>query len=143
MKKMLSTIVLGLTVLAAVSLTTGCSMFESDDSDSGSSSEILTALSTVVDGAVDVAAQVLADEGTQAMAIAAIQSYVNANVDDEEQAAMINQAVESMVPAIANAVATLADDDDSSDKNGLKGKALLDEIKAKIKNDLKEKLGIK
>lgn len=69
---------------------TGCNSFTTENS--------------VIAGAIDVATDVLTSDGSQALAIAAANSWIKDNIEDETQQQLAQQAVNAMIPAIADAI---------------------------------------
>lgn len=100
MKKFISISLVTL-FIAAISITfTGCST-------TGESTAIVAnTISNVFNSALTVAANILAADGTQQLAISAAESYIASVVNDPAQLETINQIIESAIPELANGIAS-------------------------------------
>ena len=103
MKKMMLMLV---TVIAFTGmLMTGCSLLSDS---SGTSDGTNAQIESLLNSALSAAATVLQNDGVQAAAIAAAEAYVAQSVDDPDQAAVYNSVIEASVPALADAIGSLA-----------------------------------
>ena len=105
-------------------LISGCS---SVNSESSSSAVELSAsiVENVFQTALTVAANILASDGTQQLAIAAAESYVASAVEDPTQLQAINSIIESAIPELADGIA-------STINSGVSSKAVLKKDKTQI-----------
>ena len=103
MKRLIS----GLLLAAGLLLFAGCNMFPSATA-TGTSNSGAVDLQSLYANALSAAATVLQNQGVQQAALAAAQAYVHQNVTDENQANLYNQALAAAIPALANAVGTMA-----------------------------------
>ena len=60
-----------------------------------------------VSTALETAAMVLASEGTQALAIAAAQSYITGQIEDSQAAQSLNLVVSQAIPQLANGISEI------------------------------------
>lgn len=102
----------------------GCS---SINSESSSSAVELSAsiVENVFQTALTVAANILASDGTQQLAIAAAESYVASAVEDPTQLQAINSIIESAIPELVDGIATTIN-------SGVSNKAVLKKEKIQI-----------
>ena len=57
--------------------------------------------------ALETAAMVLSSEGTQALAIAAAQSYITGQIEDPQAAQSLNLVVSQAIPQLANGISNI------------------------------------
>lgn len=60
-----------------------------------------------VSTALETAAMVLSSEGTQALAIAAAQSYITGQIEDPQAAQSLNLVVSQAIPQLANGISDI------------------------------------
>ena len=105
-------------------LHSGCSNVDSE-----SSSSVVELSTSVVENvfqtALTVAANILASDGTQQLAIAAAESYAASAVEDPTQLQAINSIIESAIPELADGIA-------STINSGVSSKAVLKKDKTQI-----------
>lgn len=104
MKKMM--LMLGAVIaFTGMMLMTGCSLLSNS---SGTSDGTNAQIESLLNSALSAAATVLQNDGVQAAAVAAAEAYVAQSVDDPDQAAVYNSVIEAAVPALADAIGSLA-----------------------------------
>lgn len=81
----------------------GCGPVAETSSNQASQQEFAQSL---ISNALKIGVAFLQNQGVQQVAIAAAQSYIAQNVENEEQASLYNQAIQSAIPALANALAS-------------------------------------
>ena len=67
----------------------------------------ISAIESIFQTALSVAANILASEGTQQLAIAAAESYVASTIENPSQQQIINSIIESAIPELSEGIATV------------------------------------
>lgn len=99
MKKIISIILVAL-IFSVTSITfTGCSTTDE------SSTIVTNTISNLFNSALTIAANILASDGTQQLAISAAESYIASVVTNPTQLETINQIIESAIPELVNSIA--------------------------------------
>ena len=99
MKKIVSIILITL-IFSVTSITfMGCSTTDE------SSTIVTNTISNLFNSALTLAANILASDGTQQLAISAAESYISSVVTDPTQLETINQIIESAIPELVNGIA--------------------------------------
>ena len=130
MKKFINICIAVLLLVATPLIFTGCA---SSGTSEGSSiiSIAENTLESIFKTALTLAANIIASDGTQQLAISAIESYLTSVVTNEEQLATITQIIESAIPTLADNVSSLADNVSSS-LNQTQAKSLTKKAKAEF-----------
>lgn len=123
MKKFINICIAVLLLVATPLIFTGCA---SSGTSEGSSiiSIAENTLESIFKTALTLAANIIASDGTQQLAISAIESYLTSVVTNEEQLATITQIIESAIPTLADNI--------SSSLNQTQAKSLTKKAKAEF-----------
>ena len=98
MKKIFSLLLVFVFAFSTVSFFSGCSTTE------GNNSIVANTIENIFTSALTIASNIIASDGTQQLAISAVESYLSGVITDPEQLEIINQIIEEAIPELANGI---------------------------------------